>query len=80
VAYREAIVSYLDVLGFRKLIQSSDTDPSKVDDITRIPEATKRKGGFNVGEHPVTDDRLCSPKTEALKRMIPRMTGGFQTV
>jgi hypothetical protein len=49
VGYRDAIVSYVDLLGFRALIEASDADPSKVDDITGILQATEIKGNLNTG-------------------------------
>jgi hypothetical protein len=49
VAYCEAVVSYFDILGFRKLIKESESSPSKLVDLDDILEAAARKGGYSVG-------------------------------
>src|SRR5579863_756401 len=48
--YREAVVAYLDILGFRKLIETSATDPSHVSTILNALRELKDRsfGGGRV--------------------------------
>ena len=46
--YRKAIVTYMDILGFRDLVTNSQTDPSKIDHILHILRTTKKRGTFSV--------------------------------
>jgi hypothetical protein len=46
--YRDALVSYFDLLGFRNLIDTSKTDAA-VASIARILDATHLKGEYNYG-------------------------------
>jgi hypothetical protein len=43
VPYSDTIVSYLDVLGFTELVKASERDPTAIERITNILEATERK-------------------------------------
>jgi hypothetical protein len=56
VAYSDTIVSYLDVLGFTELVKASERDPTAIEKITNILEATERKGGYPT----VLEDGMAS--------------------
>lgn len=45
--YSDCLVSYFDVLGFKKLIEKSEQDANEITKIERILEAFARKGSYN---------------------------------
>ena len=47
--YKKAIVSYLDILGFRHLIKESEKSNKKVNEVLETLRTTKRKTDFTVG-------------------------------
>ena len=46
--YREAILSYLDVLGFSALIEQSEKNSAKINEIIELLTTTKRKGEYGM--------------------------------
>jgi hypothetical protein len=76
--YKKHLLTYLDIMGFRDLIQESTKDPTKVDAIRKILELTRRKMdiGLNVSTH-------GTAKTANFSDLIIRarpLTGEHQTV
>ncbi|HEY2394129.1 MAG TPA: hypothetical protein VGK22_23350 [Candidatus Angelobacter sp.] len=64
--YRDAVVSYVDLLGFKALIDASDADPLKVEEITGLLRAARIKAELNTGVltnqgiEPLVDTRIFS--------------------
>ncbi len=48
-SYRQAVVVYIDILGFKKLIDDSKRNPEKVSEIAAILEAAKSRLGLAPG-------------------------------
>jgi hypothetical protein len=49
--YRQALVSYVDILGFRQLVKESDDDPAKGERILNILRVLKKEAEFGWIDH-----------------------------